>query len=162
MERREFVSTVAGMAAVPLVGRAAWSVRRSDADPSTPHAARDTQGPALGPEVFAKRLQKLQAEMKTRKFDLYVAEPSTNFQYLTGYNPGRSERLILLMVPQIGAPRIICPSFEVEGSKHNTAIGDARGWEEQKDPWALAKRGGTVYNPAHRNGPLALEPTTSY
>ena len=162
MERREFVSTVAGMAAVPLVGSAAWSVRRSDADPSTPHAARNIQGPALGPEVFAKRLEKLQAEMKTRKFDLYVAEPSTNFQYLTGYNPGRSERLILLMVPQIGAPRIICPSFEVERIKRNTAIGDARGWEEQENPWGLVKQGGRDYKPAHRNGTLALEPTTSY
>src|ERR1051325_2438632 len=162
MERREFVSTVAGMAAVPLVGRAAWSVRRSDADPSTPHAARNIQGPALGPEVFAKRLEKLQAEMKTRKFDLYVAEPSTNFQYLTGYNPGRSERLILLMVPQIGAPRIICPSFEVERIKRNTAIGDARGWEEQENPWGLVKQGGRDYKTAHRNGPRALEPTTSY
>lgn len=132
---------------------------------SIPHPAFRTphfQAPTLGPEVFAKRLEKLQAEMKTRKFDLFVAEPSTNFQYLTGYNPGRSERLILLLVPQIGEPRIVCPSFEVERIKRNTTIGDARGWEEQDDPWGLVKQGGRDYKPPHRNGTVALEPTTSY
>jgi len=152
----------AGLAAVPIVGRGALGMRRDDAAASTPHAAHRTQSPALGPEVFARRLEKLQAEMKTRKFDLYVAEPSTNFQYLTGYNPGRSERLILLMVPQIGAPRIVCPSFEVERIKRNTNIGDARGWEESEDPWGHVKQGGRDYKPAHRNGTVALEPTTSY
>jgi len=46
----------ASLAATPIVGRAAWGVRRSDADIFTPHAARNTQNPTLGPAVFAQRI----------------------------------------------------------------------------------------------------------
>ena len=144
------------------MGRATWGVRRSDLADHTPHAARYTQGPILGPEVFARRIERLQAELKTRKLDLLVAEPSTNFQYLTGYNPGRSERLILLMIPATGNPALICPSFEVERIKRNSAISDVRGWEEQQDPWGLVKTTGRETKPPHRNGVVAVEPSTSY
>jgi Xaa-Pro aminopeptidase len=100
--------------------------------------------------------------LKTRKYDLFVAEPSTNFQYFAGYNPGRSERLILLMVPVAGTPALICPSFEVERIKRNSAISDVRGWEEQEDPWRLVGRAGSDMKPPRRKGTAAVEPTTSY
>src|ERR671919_395624 len=101
MERREFLS-VTGAALV-------FGSTGGRADGPT---ARPAQTARLGPETFARRIERLQAELKTRKLDLFVSEPSTNFQYFTGYNPGRSERLILLMVPLSGAPALICPSFE--------------------------------------------------
>jgi Xaa-Pro dipeptidase len=154
MERREFLS-VAGVMLVSgrTVGRAdGHTVRLSDG-----------QTPAsLGPEVFARRIERLQEELKTRKYDLLVVEPSTNFQYFTGYNPGRSERLILLMLPAAGAPALICPSFEVERIKRNSAISDVRGWEEQEDPWGLVGKAGRALKPPHRMGVAAVEPTTSY
>jgi len=112
--------------------------------------------------VFGRRIERLQEELKTRKYDLFVAEPSTNFQYFVGYNPGRSERLILLMVPTAGTPALICPSFEIERIKRNSAISDVRGWEEQDDPWGLVGKAGRAMKPPHRNGVVALEPTTSY
>ena len=123
---------------------------------------RNIQGPSLGPATFAQRIERLQAELKTRKYDLLVAEPSTNLQYLTGYNPGRSERLILLMIPATGNPALICPSFEVERIKRNSAIIDVRGWEEQQDPWGLVKTAGREMKPPHRNGVVAVEPSTSF
>jgi len=86
------------------------------------------QAPTLGPEVFTRRIARLQQELKTQKLDLLVVEPSTNFQYFAGYNPGRSERLIMLMVPAGGAPALVCPSFEVERIKRNSVIADVRGW----------------------------------
>ena len=147
MERREFL-TVAGAA----VGVA--QLRIADFGLRTGHAA--PQAPTLGPEVFARRIDRLQQELKTRKLDLFVVEPSTNFQYFTGYNPGRSERLILLMVPASGAPVIVCPSFEVERIKRNTVISDARGWEEQENPWTL------VAKAVGPSGVVGIEPTTSY
>ena len=140
----------------PLVGRAAFGVRHSEPDTSAPHAARHTQNPTLGPATFARRIARAQEELKTRKLDLLVVEPSTNFQYFTGYNPGRSERLILLMVPASGAPVIVCPLFEVERIKRNTVISDARGWEEQENPWNL------VAKAAGPSGVVGIEPTTSY
>src|SRR6058998_116657 len=116
MERREFLAVAGGVvmgATVPATG--GRPVGRS-------------QTPNLSPAVFTHRIELLQEELKRRKLHLLVAEPSTNFQYFTGYNPGRSERLILLLVPASRAPAIVCPSFEVERIKRNTVIGDARGW----------------------------------
>lgn len=162
MKRREFVSIAAGLAATPVVGRAAFGARRDEPEVPAPHAPRRTQGPTLTPETFARRIERLQAELKTRKLEMFVAEPSTNFQYFTGYNPGRSERLILLMVPVGGAPVLICPSFEIERMKRNAAVTEVRGWEEQQNPWKLVKKAGQEMKPAHRNGAVAVEPSTSY
>jgi Xaa-Pro dipeptidase len=112
--------------------------------------------------VFARRIERLQAELKTRKLDLFIAEPSTNFQYFTAYNPGRSERLILLMIPLTGTPALICPSFEVERIKRNAAITDVRGWEEDQNPWKLVKKAGQEMKPPRRKGSAVIEPSTSY
>jgi Xaa-Pro dipeptidase len=150
MERREFVAVMGGAL---VSGR---SGGRADG-----RSERSAQQPTAGPpdrltaEVFARRLERLRAELKTRKFDLLVLEPGTNFQYFAGYNPGRSERLILLMVPAVGTPVLVCPSFEVERIKRSSIIEDVRGWEEHEDPWRLVK-------PPSRRGVAAVEPSTSY
>jgi len=161
MERREFL-TVAGMAAATTQFRIAnFGLRICDSDtPSSkirnPQSTIRNQSPTLGPQVFSQRIQRAQDELKARKLDLLVVEPSTNFQYFTGYNPGRSERLILLMIPAGRAPVIVCPSFEVERIKRNTVISDARGWEEHENPWTL------VGKAAGPSGVVGIEPTTSY
>src|ERR1043166_7376033 len=119
MKRREFLSTAGLVAATPLMRHAAFDVRHNEPNRSMPHASRRTQNPSLSPAVFAQRIQRAQEELKSRKLDLLVVEPSTNFQYFTSYSPGRSERLILLMIPAGGAPCIVCPSFEVERRAHD-------------------------------------------
>ena len=151
MERREFLS----------VTGAALAFGRTGGRP-VGRTAGVAQAPSLGPEVFARRIERLREELKTRKLDLLVAEPSTNFQYFTGYNPGRSERLILLMVPAARTPALVCPSFEVERIKRNSTITDVRGWEEQENPWRLVKKVGGEMKPPTRNGVVAVEPSTSY
>src|SRR5438034_8398664 len=161
MERREFLFVSGSLAVTPLVRRAAFDARRSNVE-LTPHATRRTQGPTLGPTVFAQRIQRAQDELKTRKLDLLVVEPSTNFQYFTSYNPGRSERLILLMIPANGTPVVVCPSFEVERIKRNTTISDARGWEEQEDPWLVVAKAAQPMKLGGRAGEVAVETTTSY
>jgi Xaa-Pro dipeptidase len=146
MERREFMGVAAGFVAASVVRE---SLPRS-------------QAPALGPEIFTRRIQNAQQELKTQKLDLLLVEPSTNFQYLAGYNPGRSERLILLMVPADGAAVVVCPSFEVERLKRNSVIADVRGWEEQEDPWRLVRTAGGQLKPGRGQGAAAVEATTSY
>jgi Xaa-Pro aminopeptidase len=153
MERREFLAA-AGSALV--VSRTAGQAVRRSGGPAAP------QGPVLGPEVFARRQSRLQQEMVTRKLDLFVAAPSTNFQYFTGYNPGRSERLIALFVPTTGAPVVVCPSFEVERLRRNTSVADVRGWEEQEDPWRLVHKVLGELKPRRRRGEMALEQTFDY
>lgn len=159
MERREFVSMVGG---ATVAGRiAGWPDRRIVHPPIHP-SAHPAQEPTLGPEVFAKRLDRLRTELATRKLDLFVAAPATNFEYFTGTNPGRSERLILLLVPAKGDPAIICPSFEVERVKRRSAVSDVRGWEEQDDPWKLVKAALRAVKPEGRPGQGAIEATLDY
>src|SRR5229473_3399606 len=69
------------------------------------------------------------------KLDLLVATPSTNYEYLTGYNPERSERLIALFLPVKGEPIIVCPAFEVERLKQHSVPVNLRAWEEQGNPY---------------------------
>ncbi|MBI1968223.1 MAG: aminopeptidase P family protein [Gemmatimonadetes bacterium] len=154
MERREFVSVVGGALAGWPDGRMVHPTIRASDPPD--------QEPSLPPEVFAHRLSRLQAELTTRKLDLLVAEPSTNFEYFTGHNPGRSERLILLLAPVTGTPAIVCPAFEVERVRRHSVIQDVRGWAEQENPWKLVRQAGREMKPPRRNGVAAVEPTTSY
>src|SRR5258706_1051221 len=150
MERREFLAVTGGAA----IGATVWRPGG--------RAVGRSQTPVLGPQVFAQRIARAQAELKSRNLDLLTVEPSTNFQYFTSYNPGRSERLILLMIPATGAPVIVCPSFEVERIKRDTTITEARGWEEFEDPWALVAKAALQLKPRGREGIVAIEPTTSY
>ena len=149
MQRREFL-TVAAVAAVGRYGRTAGH-------PDDSRAVQ--QQAALGPATFARRLERLRDELRTRELDLFVATPSTNYAYLTGYNPGRSERLIALLVPAAGEPVIVCPAFEVERIRRATPIADVRGWEEHDNPYVLVR---DTLRALPRSGRGALEPSTEY
>src|SRR6266540_3004344 len=99
MKRREFVTVAGAIAAWYPMRNAQFGMRneRPNGRFRTSHSASriiPSQEPALSPEVFSRRLARAQAELKTRKLDFLVATPSTNYEYFTGYNPGRSERLI--------------------------------------------------------------------
>src|SRR3989441_950372 len=119
MERREF--RAAGAAVI-----ADWRLRIGDFPAPNPQSAirnpRSPQDPTLSREVFARRLARAQQELQARKVDLLIATPGTNYEYLTGYNPGRSERLIALLLPASGDPTIVCPSFEVERIRQHSVI----------------------------------------
>src|SRR5712664_1439098 len=164
MKRREFLTLAGTVAVGTTMGNSKVGMRNAPAESVSHSAFRipHSQTPILGPTVFSQRISRAQDELKSRKHDLLVVEPSTNFQYFTGYNPGRSERVILLMIPASGTPAIVCPSFEVERIKRNTVISDARGWEEQEDPWLLVAKAAQQMKPPGRSGEVAVEPTTSY
>ncbi len=166
MERREFL-TVAGAVAVARPVRSAecgvrsWPSERALRNPHSALRTSQAQEPSLSPEVFARRIQRAQAELKSRKLDFLIATPGTNYEYFTGYNPGRSERLIAVVVPVTGKTLVVCPAFEVERIKQHGAIADARGWEEQENPYKLVKNVVRELKP-RGNGVIALESTTSY
>src|SRR6266536_1417898 len=142
MQRREFL-TVAGAVAAPLATRKAevgtrnWGTDELFRVPRSSFRVESAQEPSLGPEVFQRRLERARSDLKARGLDLLIATPGTNYEYLTGYNPGRSERLIALLLPVAGAPAIVCPSFEVERIKRHSVVTELHGWEEQEDPHAL-------------------------
>src|SRR5919198_537925 len=157
MERREFVA--AGAAVI-----ADWRLRIADSTPPNPQSEirnpQLAQEPSLSPAVFQRRLTRAQSELAARRLDLLIATPGTNYEYLTGYNPGRSERLIALVLRREGAPAVVCPAFETERIKRHSVVADARGWEEQDDPYLLVRD--TVRRLAPRAGTIALESSTGY
>src|SRR6058998_1963308 len=159
MERRAFL-TVAGAIAAPYQTRNAM-LGHLFRVPTSAFPVITAQEPTLAPEVFSRRVERAQAELNSRKLDCLIATPGTNYEYFTGYNPGRSERLIAVVLPAIGKPVVVCPAFEVERIKQHGAIADARGWEEQANPYKLLKSVVRELRP-RGNGVIALESTTSY
>ncbi len=151
MERREFLAAAGALA---LARHGAWA---RDAAPAAPE-----QDPGLSPDVFARRIQRLQLELETQELHLLVTEPGTNFRYFAGYDPGRSERLILLMLPAEGEPVLVCPAFEVERVRRNSRIADVRGWEEQDNPWGLVRDAGRAMKPRRGRGRVAVESSMRY
>ena len=156
MQRREFLVTAGTVAAAYPMRNAEFGMRNRGSTVS------GAQEPSLSPEVFARRLDRARGELKARGLDLLIATPSTNYEYLTGYNPGRSERLIALLLPVVGAPAIVCPSFEVERIKRHSIVTELHGWEEQEDPHALVRETVRPLTPGSRGGTIALESSTTY
>src|SRR5437764_2694976 len=163
MKRREFLA--AGAATIADFGLRIADWQHSPSGPPNPQSTirnpQSAQEPTLAPEVFARRIERAQAELKNRKLDFLIATPGTNYEYFTGYNPGRSERLIAVVVPATGKTVVVCPAFEVERIKQRGAIADARGWQEQANPYQLVKNVVRELKP-RGNGVIALESTTSY
>src|SRR6266581_9002018 len=159
MQRRDFVA--AGAAVI-----ADWRLRIADCSPPNPKSTirnpQFAQEPSLPPEVFARRLERARDELKGRGLDLLIATPGTNYEYLAGYNPGRSERLIALLLPVAGPPAIVCPSFEVERMRRHGVITELHGWEEQEDPHALVRDTVHRLSPRSGGGTIALESSTAY
>jgi len=159
MDRRQFVAA-SGAALVTAAG-AQHSTSPLNALPSL-RPSVGFQEPTFSPGVFTARIDKARAALAAAKLDLLVATPSTNYEYLTGYDPGRSERLIALFLPVKGDPIIVCPAFEVERLKAHSVPADLRPWEEQKDPYDVVHDVARQLKPLHRRGQVGLEPTTTY
>lgn len=160
MRRRHFlqVSTLAGLAAVAGTPRLSLGASRITPGPDEPD---DNQlPPALGPEVFRRRVQSAQALMRRRRMDVLFTEPATNFEYLTGARFGRSERLIALLVPRTGDPAIVAPAFEVERVRRATHLKNVIGWEEAEDPFA--KVAAAVGRMPRRSRRIGIEASTRY
>jgi Xaa-Pro dipeptidase len=153
MRRREFVTLAGGAVALGLPG-----VRWHRGAPTRTPAR---QQPALSPAVLARRIERAQAELATRKWDFLIATPSANYRYFTGDNPGTSERLIALIVPAVGDPTIVCPSFEVDRIKAHSGVQDVRGWEEHANPYHLVRKVARDRK-ARGNGTIALEASTPF
>ena len=167
MRRREFVTVAGAVATADAMRNAEWGMRnwtvgRRFRIPNSAFRIRPVQEPSLSPDVFRRRLERARGELKARGLDLLIATPSTNYEYLTGYNPGRSERLIALLLPVAGAPAIACPSFEVERIKRHSVITELHGWEEQEDPHALVAETARRLRPGSGGGIIALESSTAY
>jgi Xaa-Pro dipeptidase len=108
--------------------------------------------------LYAERLERLQELIATAEAEAFLCLPGTNFLYLAGLNPGRSERLIALLVPAEGQPEIVAPAFERERLAGNRLFAEIRVWEEHQDPYRLVAE--RLSRPRGRMRDVLLEATT--
>lgn len=108
--------------------------------------------------LYAERLERLQERIISAEAEALLCLPGANFQYLTGMNPGRSERLVALLVPAEGHPEIVAPAFERERLASNRLFAEIHVWQEDEDPFRLVAD--RLSRPRTRARQVLLESTT--
>ena len=88
--------------------------------------------------VYADRMDRVRAEMRTHGVDALILSVGHDLPYLTGYYAMPLERLTLLVVPQSGVPTLIIPRLEAPRVVQMPAVFGIAPWNETDDPVALA------------------------
>src|SRR5436305_15307287 len=107
MQRREFFAVAGAVAAQYQTRNAELGTRNRMLERLfrvPPSDFRVTQEPSLSPEVFARRLARARAELRSGGLQCLIATPGTNYEYLPRYDPVPSERRIALILPLAAAP----------------------------------------------------------
>jgi Xaa-Pro dipeptidase len=92
-------------------------------------------------DLYSKRIEKVQEEMRRQEFEYLVLGPSSNMFYFTGLKTSADERLQLLLIPASGTPDVILP--EMYKDKANEVIAGRFPlftWPDQQDPVELVKK----------------------
>ncbi len=154
MKRRTFLTTTAGATAfgsIALTGSFPTFVI-----PEAPELLI----PEIPKSTLVQRIERAQKLMAQMDFDLLIATPGTKFTYFVGYNPGRSERLIALLIPREGKPAMVSPAFERERIVRRSVITEIGTWEEHESPYKLTA--GVAASMKVAQGKIGVEATTNY
>jgi Xaa-Pro dipeptidase len=123
-------------------------------------AALLKNAPSIRAEDYAARRATLQRLLGEREIGGMFFEPGVNSSYFTGYQTGRSERLIGLFLPAQGELLVISPAFEESRLRDEAGFETIYIWEEHENPYALFAR--LLGDLGLRSSTVALDPTTRY
>jgi len=160
MLRREFLKSAGFAVGAPFLPSFFWRSTSDGLPKFEEMAARLKDAPTINPEDYAARRVKLQSLLAERKLSGFFLEPGVNSFYFTGYQTGRSERLIAMFIPAQGEPLMISPAFEESRLRHEAGFEKIFTWEEHESPYALFAR--ILGDLGLRTGSVAIEPTTRY
>ncbi len=74
--------------------------------------------------------------------DALIIGAGPSLRYFTGVGWGATERLVAMILPREGTPRMICPRFELGSLEASLGIeAEILLWEEDESPYALTARG---------------------
>lgn len=90
--------------------------------------------------VYQQRLVRAQVELAKQGVDHLMVGISSDLFYLLGYQGHASERLILLVVPQVGDAAVICPMFEAPLLKAQEELAEIKIWQETESPTDLVAK----------------------
>ena len=149
LTRRRLFAAGSALAAAPLLPAFA------DDPPPAPGSAPPLP-PAVPRETYRERQDRGLAAAKAAGLDALVATPSTNMAYLCGADPGRSERLMALVLRPDRPSAFVTPAFEEERVRRDAVVDRTASWHEHEDPVKLLA---TLLAGAKRVG---LEGTTDF
>jgi Xaa-Pro dipeptidase len=114
--RRQFLRTVAGAAAVSLTANVSsfGRTRRLSISAAVPDS--DTHD-RLHPEWYRRKIRQVQEEMKKRKLNALLLLNSHNVIYTTGYFHLSTERPLAALIPESGDPALFIPGLETDQVK---------------------------------------------
>ncbi|KQM36372.1 M24 family metallopeptidase [Sphingomonas sp. Leaf10] len=96
--------------------------------------------PAITAAERAERIDRARALTAQAGADALLVHTGASLDYFTGIPWGASERMVALLLPVNGTPRIICPAFERGTLEADLTIAaDLLLWEEDADPTALVR-----------------------
>ncbi|MCC6805014.1 MAG: aminopeptidase P family protein [Anaerolineae bacterium] len=84
--------------------------------------------------AYEQRAERAQRLMQERGIDWLFVSHSTDLLYLIGFTKQQSERLVLLMIPRDGRPKMVVPGFETSVFQKYATFFDLVGWEETENP----------------------------
>jgi Xaa-Pro dipeptidase len=87
-------------------------------------------------DIFQARINKAREKMAENEVDVFFINPSSNMFYFTGYGIGQDERLLLLILPNVGEPFIIANLIYQEQIAP-LPVKDKIFWKDGDDPFVL-------------------------
>jgi Xaa-Pro dipeptidase len=149
--RRRFLASGSAFAAAPLLPAFA-----DGPAPAPAGAAAPPLPPEFPRETYRERQERALAAAKSAGLDALVAVPSTSMAWLCGTDPGRSERLMALVLRPKVPSAFVTPSFEDERVRRDAVVDRTAVWQEHEDPIKLLA---TLLSGARRIG---VEGTTDF
>src|SRR5271156_4644972 len=164
--RRNFLQTAAASSAFLLSTPALASP--ADDSPSLPPAFANLK--PLGnkvrpiqPDEFKSRIAQAQKKMAEAQppFNALFLAPGTALYYFTGIRWGLSERLLGLLIPQIGEPILVVPAFEEGRLREKLKFPiEVRTWQEDQSPTKIAAS--ALADRGVRTGRVGIEETVGF
>jgi Xaa-Pro aminopeptidase len=92
------------------------------------------------PEDYERRMARATAQATAAGLTGILVAPGPDLVYLTGYDPGTSERLTMLVLQADREPAMILPAFERAGAERAPGAGaiGLTEWSDGDDPYAAA------------------------
>jgi len=114
--RRQFLSTIAGSAALSLTAGVSsfGNIRRLRMIASVPDSGAHDR---LQPDWYRRKIRQVQDAMKDHKLDVMVLLSATNVIYTTGYFHLSTERPLAALIPASGDPALFIPELESDQVK---------------------------------------------
>jgi Xaa-Pro aminopeptidase len=112
---------------------------------------------------YAERLERVRAALPEPGAQALLLGVGPDLRWLTGYAPGESERLTLLVVTPDAVPRLVVPRLELTPAREAPAteagLVEPISWEETQDPFEVVRD--VVAAPRDPQQPSASGPRSS-